>query len=93
MTSKLFTPIQLGGITLPNRIVVAPMCQYSADDGCMSDWHSGHLSSLAISGVADMSGLVITQVGADADVAFGTAHVVLTGVLASTMVASDFLFL
>ena len=48
--SKLFTPIQLGGLTLPNRIVVAPMCQYSADDGCMSDWHFGHLASFAISG-------------------------------------------
>ena len=32
MTAKLFTPIQLGGITLPNRIVVSPMCQYSAAD-------------------------------------------------------------
>ena len=48
--SKLFTPIQLGGITLPNRIVVAPMCQYSANDGCMSDWHMIHLGSLAVSG-------------------------------------------
>jgi 2,4-dienoyl-CoA reductase-like NADH-dependent reductase (Old Yellow Enzyme family) len=57
MTSKLFTPIQLGGLTLPNRIVVAPMCQYSAADGCMSDWHFGHLSSLAISG----AGLVVIE--------------------------------
>ena len=50
MTAKLFTPIQLGGITLPNRIVVSPMCQYSADDGCMSDWHLVHLGSMACSG-------------------------------------------
>ncbi len=50
MTAKLFTPIQLGGVTLPNRIVVSPMCQYSADDGCMSDWHFIHLGSLACSG-------------------------------------------
>jgi 2,4-dienoyl-CoA reductase-like NADH-dependent reductase (Old Yellow Enzyme family) len=50
MTSALFTPIRLGGITLPNRIVVSPMCQYSANDGCMSDWHLIHLGSLAISG-------------------------------------------
>jgi 2,4-dienoyl-CoA reductase-like NADH-dependent reductase (Old Yellow Enzyme family) len=50
MTAKLFTPITLGGVTLPNRIVVAPMCQYSADDGCMSDWHMAHLGSLACSG-------------------------------------------
>ena len=48
--SKLFTPIQLGGVTLPNRIVVAPMCQYSANDGCMSDWHMIHIGSLAVSG-------------------------------------------
>jgi len=50
MTAKLFTPIQLGGITLPNRIVVSPMCQYSADDGSMTDWHLVHLGSLACSG-------------------------------------------
>src|SRR5437879_12626803 len=45
---KLFTPIQLGGVTLPNRIVVSPMCQYSADDGCMNDWHLIHLGHLEI---------------------------------------------
>jgi len=50
VTAKLFTPIQLGGVTLPNRIVVSPMCQYSADDGCMSDWHLVHLGQLAIAG-------------------------------------------
>ncbi len=48
--SKLFTPIQLGGITLPNRIVIAPMCQYSASDGTMDDWHMIHLGQLACSG-------------------------------------------
>jgi 2,4-dienoyl-CoA reductase-like NADH-dependent reductase (Old Yellow Enzyme family) len=47
---KLFTPIQLGGVTLPNRIVVSPMCQYSADDGSMTDWHLIHLGQLAYSG-------------------------------------------
>ena len=47
---ELFTPIQLGGVTLPNRIVVSPMCQYSADDGCMNDWHLVHLGHLAYSG-------------------------------------------
>jgi 2,4-dienoyl-CoA reductase-like NADH-dependent reductase (Old Yellow Enzyme family) len=50
MSSKLFTPIQLGGVTLPNRIVVSPMCQYSADDGSMTDWHMIHLGGLAVSG-------------------------------------------
>ena len=47
---KLFEPVQLGGVTLPNRVVIAPMCQYSADDGCMSDWHLAHLGSMACSG-------------------------------------------
>jgi 2,4-dienoyl-CoA reductase-like NADH-dependent reductase (Old Yellow Enzyme family) len=50
MAVKLFTPIQLGGITLPNRLVVAPMCQYSADDGSMTDWHHVHLGTFACSG-------------------------------------------
>jgi len=57
MTAKLFTPIQLGGITLPNRIVVSPMCQYSASDGAMSDWHTVHLGSFACSG----AGLTIIE--------------------------------
>jgi 2,4-dienoyl-CoA reductase-like NADH-dependent reductase (Old Yellow Enzyme family) len=46
---ELFTPIDLGDVTLPNRIVVSPMCQYSADDGCMNDWHLVHLGQLALS--------------------------------------------
>ena len=50
MTSQLFTPIALRGLTLPNRIVVSPMCQYSADDGCANSWHMLHLGNLAISG-------------------------------------------
>jgi 2,4-dienoyl-CoA reductase-like NADH-dependent reductase (Old Yellow Enzyme family) len=50
MSSQLFTPITMRGLTLPNRVVVAPMCQYSADDGSATDWHMMHLGSLAISG-------------------------------------------
>jgi 2,4-dienoyl-CoA reductase-like NADH-dependent reductase (Old Yellow Enzyme family) len=50
MEPKLFSPIQLGGIRLPNRIVISPMCQYSADDGSMNDWHFVHLGHLAYSG-------------------------------------------
>ncbi|MBM9400163.1 NADH:flavin oxidoreductase/NADH oxidase [Gluconacetobacter azotocaptans] len=46
----LFQPIGLKDLTLPNRIVVAPMCQYSAVDGRMTDWHLIHLGSLALSG-------------------------------------------
>src|SRR5687768_18538021 len=50
MLPALFRPLDLGGITLPNRIVVSPMCQYCADDGSMNDWHFVHLGHLAYSG-------------------------------------------
>jgi len=65
MTAKLFTPIQLGGITLPNRVVVSPMCQYSAADGAMSDWHIVHLGSLAVSraGLAIIEATGVTREG------------------------------
>jgi 2,4-dienoyl-CoA reductase-like NADH-dependent reductase (Old Yellow Enzyme family) len=48
----LFKPIRIRNLDLVNRIVVAPMCQYSASEGCMTDWHLIHLGSLAISGAA-----------------------------------------
>ena len=50
--SALFNPLEIGTLKLANRIVIAPMCQYSADDGCMSDWHTIHLGHLALSGAA-----------------------------------------
>lgn len=50
--AKLFEPITLGDLTLSNRIVIAPMCQYSAEDGRMTDWHAIHLGNLAQSGAA-----------------------------------------
>ena len=50
--SKLFEPLTIGSLTLANRIVIAPMCQYSAIDGCMTDWHLIHLGHLALSGAA-----------------------------------------
>jgi len=50
--AKLFTPFQVGNLELANRIVIAPMCQYSAQDGCMTDWHAIHLGHLALSGAA-----------------------------------------
>ncbi len=50
--SALFTPFRVGGIELANRIIIAPMCQYSAVDGCMTDWHLIHLGQLALSGAA-----------------------------------------
>jgi 2,4-dienoyl-CoA reductase-like NADH-dependent reductase (Old Yellow Enzyme family) len=48
--SHLFDPLQLPGLRLANRIVVAPMCQYSADEGSATDWHMLHLGHLALSG-------------------------------------------
>jgi 2,4-dienoyl-CoA reductase-like NADH-dependent reductase (Old Yellow Enzyme family) len=55
--SNLFSPIKLGPVELPNRVVVSPMCQYSADDGSATDWHMAHLGMLANCG----AGLVIVE--------------------------------
>ena len=50
--SALFSPIKLRGLTLKNRVVVSPMCQYSADDGVATDWHFTHINNLSLSGAA-----------------------------------------
>ncbi len=50
--SALFSPIQLRDLALANRIMVAPMCQYSAENGEANDWHFVHIGSLALSGAA-----------------------------------------
>src|SRR5258708_15109297 len=50
--SALFTPIKMRGLALPNRIMVAPMCQYSAESGEANDWHFTHINMLALSGAA-----------------------------------------
>ncbi|MEO6284634.1 MAG: NADH:flavin oxidoreductase/NADH oxidase [Dyadobacter sp.] len=57
MASQLFSPITLKGITLKNRLVVSPMCQYSSVDGFANDWHLVHLGSRAVGG----AGLLITE--------------------------------
>jgi 2,4-dienoyl-CoA reductase-like NADH-dependent reductase (Old Yellow Enzyme family) len=49
---SLFDPLRLGSLELSNRVVVAPMCQYSANDGTASDWHVQHLAQLGYSGAA-----------------------------------------
>jgi len=49
---RLFEPFHVGNLMLANRIVVAPMCQYSAVNGAMTDWHLIHLGHLALSGAA-----------------------------------------
>jgi 2,4-dienoyl-CoA reductase-like NADH-dependent reductase (Old Yellow Enzyme family) len=55
--SLLFSPLDIGGLHLDNRIVIAPMCQYSAHDGVPGDWHLIHLGRLALSG----AGLLILE--------------------------------
>lgn len=50
--SHLFSPLSLRGMTLSNRVVISPMCQYSAEDGAATDWHLMHLGKLAISGAS-----------------------------------------
>jgi len=50
--SALFSPIKLRGLALANRIMVAPMCQYSAENGEANDWHFTHINTLALSGAA-----------------------------------------
>src|SRR3954463_7011965 len=55
--SRLFEPLQLGTLRLANRIIVAPMCQYSAEEGSATDWHMIHLGHLALSG----AGLLIVE--------------------------------
>lgn len=54
---NLFTPLQIGAVTIPNRIVVSPMSQYIARDGYANDWHFAHLSRFALGG----AGLVFTE--------------------------------
>jgi 2,4-dienoyl-CoA reductase-like NADH-dependent reductase (Old Yellow Enzyme family) len=57
MASALFSPITMRGLTLPNRIVVSPMCQYNSNDGSANDWHLMHLGSLSLGA----AGLVMTE--------------------------------
>ncbi|MCM2249106.1 MAG: NADH:flavin oxidoreductase/NADH oxidase [Geothrix sp.] len=58
--SRLFTPLTLRGLTLPNRIAASPMCQYQAQDGLVNDWHLVHYGGLAQGG----AGLVFTEAAA-----------------------------
>ncbi|MGB0852160.1 MAG: NADH:flavin oxidoreductase/NADH oxidase [Pikeienuella sp.] len=52
MTPQLFTPLKVRELTFKNRIVIAPMCTYSATDGFASDWHLAHLGKFALGGAA-----------------------------------------
>ena len=57
MPSALFSPITLRGLTLANRVVVSPMCQYNSDDGTANDWHLMHLGQFSLGAGA----LVMTE--------------------------------
>ena len=57
MTARLFEPLRLDNLTLENRIIVAPMCQYSASEGVPNDWHHVHLAQFASGG----AGVVIAE--------------------------------
>jgi len=57
MASVMFSPLALRGVTMPNRIAVAPMCQYMATEGVPSDWHVVHLGQFAQSG----AGLIVVE--------------------------------
>jgi 2,4-dienoyl-CoA reductase-like NADH-dependent reductase (Old Yellow Enzyme family) len=57
---SLFAELTIRGVTLPNRVAVSPMCQYSSTDGFADDWHFVHLASRAVGG----AGLVFTEAAA-----------------------------
>ena len=61
----LFTPMQIGNLKVSNRIVIAPMAQYSSENGQMNDWHLMHLGQLASSGAAllTIEGTAVTPDG------------------------------
>ena len=56
-TVKLFSPYSLRGVTLSNRIVISPMCQYSAHEGYLDTWHKIHLGRVVMGG----AGLIFTE--------------------------------
>jgi 2,4-dienoyl-CoA reductase-like NADH-dependent reductase (Old Yellow Enzyme family) len=70
MPAKLFTPFDLGSLSLANRIVIAPMCTYSATDGCVGDWHVIHYGGLALSG-AGLLTLEATAVAPEGRITYG----------------------
>ena len=55
--APLLSPITLRGVTSRNRVVISPMCQYSAQDGVANDWHFAHLARFALGG----AGLVFVE--------------------------------
>jgi NADPH2 dehydrogenase len=93
--SVLFSPFELRKLTLANRIVISPMCQYSAENGAASIWHTIHLGQLALSG-AGLLCIEATAVEAEGRITIGdlglyngATEVALKSVLASVRKHSD----
>ena len=57
MASVLFSPLTMRGLTLPNRVVVSPMCQYNSTNGSANDWHLMHLGNMSLGA----AGLVMAE--------------------------------
>jgi len=70
----MFAPFSLRDLRLDNRVVVSPMCQYSATDGCVDDWHLMHYGSRAVGG-AGLLMSEMTNVSANARISFGCAGI------------------
>jgi 2,4-dienoyl-CoA reductase-like NADH-dependent reductase (Old Yellow Enzyme family) len=69
-SATLFSPFTLRKLSLANRIVVSPMCQYSADEGCATDWHTVHWGQMLQSG-AGMVTIEATAVSATGRITYG----------------------
>ena len=68
--NSLFSPIQLRSITIPNRITISPMCQYSAVEGNANEWHMSHYMQMATSG-AGMFVIESTAVSKQGRISYG----------------------
>ena len=71
MASALFSPITLRGLTLANRVVVSPMCQYNSDNGSANDWHLMHLGNMSLGAAGLVFSLTLRNFRFLAD---GTRH-------------------
>jgi anthraniloyl-CoA monooxygenase len=86
----MFTPFRVRDLVIPNRVVVSPMCQYTAEDGTVGDWHVVHLGSRAIGG----AGLVMaemTDVSREARISVGCAGLYLSSHAAAWKRVVDFI--
>ena len=71
MASLLFSPLTIRGVTMPNRVVMPPLCQYSAIEGLANDWHMVQLGRFAVGGF----GLIFTEVKKSRSIAAAAVRV------------------